>query len=359
MTPSSPSPWTSGRPGQPPAPAWDAAPRVRTYEGVDLACFEHEVQVRNEPAVLRGLAAGWPACRAATDSPGGLARWLLPYDAGVPIEAFVAPPAVAGRYFYGPDLRSFNFEKRRQPLAAFLAELEAHRDDPEPPGFYAGAVPVPRHLPGLPPELPLDLLPPDMERLVSLWLGNRSRTAAHYDLAQNIACVLTGRRRFILLPTDQLPNLYVGPLDFTLAGQPISLVDFLAPDFERHPRFADALDHARVADLAPGDAIYIPSLWWHHVESLDPIGAMVNFWWRDGPDHLVTPMLTLFHALLTLRDLPAHEREAWRHVFDHYIFERHGDPWAHVPREARGLFGELTPDKLARLRRSLARSLGS
>ncbi|MEJ2534740.1 MAG: cupin-like domain-containing protein, partial [Gammaproteobacteria bacterium] len=187
----------------------------------------------------------------------------------------------------------------------------------------------------------------------------RSRTAAHFDLPQNIAAVVAGRRRFILLPIDQLPNLYVGPLDRTLAGQPISLVDFLEPDFEAHPRFSEAARHAVVAELEAGDALYIPSMWFHHVESLDPFGAMINFWWRDAPEHLFTPMITLFHALLSLKGMPREERMAWRVLFDHYIFETDGDPMAHLPPAARGMFGELTPDQVRRLRHQLAKSLGA
>ena len=53
----------------------------------------------------------------------------------------------------------------------------------------------------------------------------------------------------------------------TIAGQPISMVDLDDPDFERFPKFREALRHALVAELEPGDAIYIPALWWHGVQA--------------------------------------------------------------------------------------------
>jgi hypothetical protein len=194
--------------------------------------------------------------------------------------------------------------------------------------------------------------------LISLWLGNRTRTAAHWDLPQNLACVVAGRRRFTLFPTEQVANLYVGPLDFTLAGQPISLVDIDAPDLERHPRFAQALEAAQTAELGPGDALYMPSLWWHAVASLDELGAMINFWWRDAEPPLLTPLNALYHAVITMKNLPPRELAAWRTLFDHYAFEENGDPAEHLPEQARGILGRRTPELVERVKKLLIAALG-
>ena len=43
-----------------------------------------------------------------------------------------------------------------------------------------------------------------------------------------------------------------------------------------------------VADLQPGDALYIPSLWWHHVESIGVLNTMVNYWWTAPAAHGLT-----------------------------------------------------------------------
>ncbi|MBY0283184.1 MAG: cupin-like domain-containing protein [Sphingomonas sp.] len=174
-------------------------------------------------------------------------------------------------------------------------------------------------------------------------------------MPQNLACVVAGRRRFTLFPTDQVANLYVGPIDFTLAGQPSSLADIEAPDFARFPRLAQAFEQALTVELEPGDVLYIPSLWWHGVTGLEPVGAMINYWWRDGPARMMTPMLSLKHALMTMRGLPANEKAAWRAMFDHYLFG--DDPAAHLPEHARGVLGDLTPEALARLMAELAAAL--
>ncbi len=312
---------------------------VRDWSGDPLDAV---VPTDGRPIIFRGLASRWPIVEAGPQ----LASYLRRFETAQPVNAFLGAPDMKGRFFYSDDLKGFNFQRVQMPLSDLLDRLS----EPMAEYLYAGAIPAPSSLPGLAEDNPVPLLDPATERLTSLWLGNRTRTAAHWDLAQNLACVVAGRRRFTLFPPDQVGNLYVGPLEHTLAGQPISLVDFANPDLEAHPRFAEAITHALVADLEPGDVLYIPSLWFHHVESLDDFGALLNFWWRDGPTWMVTPMFTLYHALLTLRDLPPHERTAWRAFFDHYIFQTDDDPMAYLPQDAQGLMGPMTPQAMARIK---------
>lgn len=324
------------------------------HHGVDRARFENEIVPAGRPAVLRGATADWPMVRMGRRSVAELSAHLRAASTPAPTPIWRGLPEIEGRFTYADDLKSFNHVQESAPLATLLDLLDAHYDDPNPPGFYAGGVPFRPCLPGLLNETPMPLLDPSVQRRTSLWLGNRVRTACHWDLPQNLASVVAGRRRFTLFPTDQIANLYIGPVDFTLSGQPTSLVDFRKPDFEKHPRFAEALEHSETADLEPGDVLYMPSLWFHHVESLDPFGAMVNFWWRDAPAYMTPPIFTLLHGLMTLRDLNHRERQAWRAIFDHYLF-RPGDvePMDHIPPEARGLFADMTPELEKRLKATL------
>jgi len=328
------------------------------FGGVDRARFCDAIQPMARPALLRGLVANWPAVQRARESAEALCDYLQTFDSGTPADACFGHAAMGGRYFYDADMRGFNFERRRVAVSELLQFLLAAKRSGEAIHGYAGAVRMHASLPGLREQNPSPLIAPEIEQLNSVWIGNRSRISAHWDLPQNLICAVGGRRRYILFPPDQLANLYCGPLDFTPAGQPISLVDFHAPDLARFPRFALALEHAQLAELEPGDALYLPSLWWHHAESLDAIGVMINDWWREQPAQAMSPKSTLLHALMTLRDLPADERSAWRIFFDHYVFAGATDvALDHIPVAARGVLGAMTPELAAQLRAQLARSL--
>ncbi|WP_446740867.1 cupin-like domain-containing protein [Sphingomonas sp. CFBP 13706] len=191
-----------------------------------------------------------------------------------------------------------------------------------------------------------------------MWIGNATRISTHYDGSANLACVVAGRRRFVLFPPEQLENLYVGPLDHTMAGQPASMVDPDEPDLERYPRFAEAMRHARVADLGPGDAIFIPALWWHNVRSYEPLNILVNYW-AEGTE-ATSPFTAMIHALVAVRDLPPRERAVWRKWFDHYAFDDAADRVAdHLPEAARGVLGAASPSRTDRIKQYLLHALGA
>ena len=71
----------------------------------------------------------------------------------------------------------------------------------------------------------------------------------------------------------------------------------------------------------PGDALFIPSMWWHHVESRSELNLLVNYWWCDSLPELGSPTGALLHAMLAIRDLPSHQRKAWGNLFNHYVFD--------------------------------------
>jgi ribosomal protein L16 Arg81 hydroxylase len=106
-------------------------------------------------------------------------------------------------------------------------------------------------------------------------------------------------------------------------------------------------------ELAPGDAIFIPSMWWHHVQALEAFNVLVNYWWSSMPAWIPTPMHALHHALWAIRDRPEAEKQAWRAVFEHYVFGDARGAGAHLPEPARGLLAPLDETTARQLRAML------
>lgn len=318
---------------------------------VTVADLSDDLLTTDQPLVLRGLASNWPAVKHGLKSADKIIEYLQGFDSDNVVTALYAPPEANGRIFYNEDMTAFNFEYRRMALKDAVQQVRSHVDMPSPPSLYIGSTNVDHWLPGFREQndLPIRHLDP----VVSIWIGNQSRVSAHYDFPANIACVAAGRRQVIVFPPDQLPNLYVGPLDVTPAGQPISLVDFHSPDYEQFPKFREALKTAQMAVLEPGDAIIVPSMWWHHMEALDAFNVLVNYWWRGSPSYMGPPLSVLQHAILGLRDLPEEQRKQWRELFDFYVFNPAPENFEHIPEAARGVLSPIDEQTARRIRKML------
>lgn len=315
-------------------PGAAAIPELRD---VDRIRFEREVVPAASPVVLRGLVDDWPAARLGRESAEAFCRYLIGLDNGTPVDAIMLAPQEKGRIFYNAAFDGFNFLRNRLPISRVIEQVARYSAFDEAPAVAVQSALISACLPGFLGAHPMPLIDPTEPRI---WLGNTIIVPAHFDETDNIACVVAGRRRFTLFPPGQIANLYIGPLDFAPTGTPISLVDFAHPDTQRFPRFHEACAHALTAELLPGDAIFIPALWWHHVQSLDACNALVNYWWGGGA-RAGDARDSLLHALLTLRRLPAAQRAAWAEVFQHYVFGALEPSVAHIPAHRRGVLGML------------------
>ncbi|HUP97687.1 MAG TPA: cupin-like domain-containing protein [Usitatibacter sp.] len=300
-----------------------AALPIREWHDVDAKTFREEVAARYEPAVLRGVVADWPAVRAAAESPALFCTYVAERDSGAPVDTLRTPPSAKGRIFYNDALTGFNFDHERIPLTQVIERIVKYAAMQNPPAVAAQSALLADCAPSFAAENVLLLVAPTVQPRI--WLGSGVVTPAHFDESSNVACVVAGRRRFTLLPPEQVGNLYIGPLDFAPTGTPISLVSFREPDFARFPRFRDALAASQVAELGPGDAIYIPPLWWHHVESLERLNALVNYWWYGAPDapaEAASAFDCLHQSVRTFKNASAEQRAAWDALFGHFVFRR-------------------------------------
>ncbi|MEW6775593.1 MAG: cupin-like domain-containing protein [Bdellovibrionota bacterium] len=213
------------------------------------------------PAVLRGYARDWPA----------LAKWNGEYfrnefsDTRVPIASYVG-----GRVNF---LEGVGVDYSELPLGDML---QATRQESR--SFAIGA-PLER----FPARLREDLRRPAVCEDAA-WVRSKVFISPggigaplHRDIPHNIYVQIAGRKKWILFSPADNANVYPYPLFSKLPA--FARADAETPDFGRFPCLRDARPWECV--LEPGDALLLPSFFWHQTRALD-FSISVNFWFARG-----------------------------------------------------------------------------
>lgn len=235
--------------------AADAVPRIAHD---DLRAFEHAVSLRR-PVLVERAVAHWPAMRmwslASLQERHGDAR-LSAYR------------VVDGRLVF--DDRT-GLVQESIALGAFLADVAASK-------------PLRHRIRDriLPQSILADVPPPlhcrDRLRLqTNLWVSAANTVSrVHYDQPEGLLAAVMGTKRVMLFAPSEKRNLYPYP-PWSPSAQ-FAQVDLDQPDMRRFPRLARA--RGAIAELVPGDALYLPGGHWHYVES-DEVTISIGFrWWR-------------------------------------------------------------------------------
>ncbi|MBC6906363.1 cupin-like domain-containing protein [Saccharophagus sp. K07] len=323
--------------------------KVKEIDGTRLGSISKDILDSQSPIVFKGLISHWPLVQRAKESNEQAIEYLKHFCIEKPVVVYSTPPELKGKFFYTEDGTDLNFNSTKAPLSYVLQELARLQDVEQPPSVYVGSTTVDVYLPGLSAENNI-LIESPAPPLVSLWVGNGTTVAAHFDAPANLACCAAGRRTFTVFPPDQVANLYVGPLDKTPSGQAISMVDFDNPDFSKFPKFKEALERAFVAELEAGDALFLPGMWWHQVKASSSFNVLINYWMRDVPRFMGPGIEALKHAILNIRDLPPSEKKAWRELFEFYVFSDQENKFDHIPPPARGCLAPLNEDNARQIR---------
>ena len=260
----------------------DELTRIAEWAPPTAEQFRDEILAGGQPAVLRAVALDWPLVIAARHDAHDAMAFLESSANAELTDVLRADPEEDGRFHYASDGRSFNFVRGQGNVAGLIAGLRDQESSYRPYALAAQGMVADRYFPGFADAHPIPFVPPSVGP--RLWIGNAAKVATHNDPIENVAVVAAGRRRFTLFPPEAENNLYMGPEHPTPAGTPVSMVHVTAPDLDRFPGYAEALESAQEAELSAGDAIFIPRNWFHHVEALERFNVLVNYWWDAKRD---------------------------------------------------------------------------
>lgn len=140
--------------------------------------------------------------------------------------------------------------------------------------WYLAQTPLEGALQGLEEDIEIDpWLPQSIRCDKKLWMSSGERiTPLHFDREHNLFIQLKGHKRFTLFSPQQHLLLYPHQ-----QRNHFSQIDIANPDLQRFPNFVHATP--LVIDLGPGDVLFLPMYWWHHVESYGESLA-VSCWWQ-------------------------------------------------------------------------------
>lgn len=295
-----------------------AVPTLHTPPPSD---FDAMVAEGSRPVVLTGCLDDWPLFAGLRDAGevGAQVDLLERLVGSRKVRYTSIAAAQQGHLGYREDGAGTNFRfdsGGTVPFPRFAQALRETVATPDGGAVYMQSVPLP-HFPGLLPQVPdLPYLRSGAPAFRQLWIGSGGQVVnLHFDPTHNLIAMLAGTKRVTLVPPDHMGNLYPAPLDMRLGDAIGSMVKVLAPDFSKHPRAAQELAKAQVATLNPGDVLYIPPMWWHHVESFG-LNVMINTWVLPvSPDHFTDLTRNVVRGIFAFDDVPPDVRARYRARF--------------------------------------------
>ncbi|XP_076308025.1 bifunctional peptidase and (3S)-lysyl hydroxylase Jmjd7-like isoform X2 [Tachypleus tridentatus] len=244
----------------------------------------------NVPVLFRQAVRHWPALKKWTN------QYLRDKIGQKEVTVAVTPTgygdAVCDGYFVMP-------EERKMTMNSFINILEGHGQDNYVYYIQKQNSNLTEEFEELVSDVAMELswatsafgVEPDA---VNFWMGDkRAVTSMHKDHYENIYCVVRGQKDFILIPPTDLPwvpyeNFQAAVYKTSEDGQfhiekdesfgivPWIPVDPEQPDYQCYPKFQRATK--LWCSVQEGDALYLPSLWFHHVRQSHGCIA-VNFWY--------------------------------------------------------------------------------
>ncbi|QRK08655.1 cupin-like domain-containing protein [Archangium violaceum] len=280
-----------------------------------------------EPVVLTGCMEDWKLLkelRARATSEQKLA--LLSSLAGSEqVRYSTLPQRTGGHYHFqdnDPQRTTYGPPEPKGPFDVFASRLLESLNGVSDTYVYLQAMFLDPGTPlyeSLGPGV-LPLLTPEQERPM-MWAGSDGQVVnLHYDDFLNFICMVEGTKRVTLFAPELMPSMYHAPFDRMLNYAQASQVRLLEPDLERFPLFQHALKEAQVAVIEPGEVLFLPPMWWHHVESYG-FNVMINNWVFPAPlEELIALQEDVTKAIRLFQNATAEQRARARMLYHQSVF---------------------------------------
>lgn len=259
---------------------------IKRVETLSKAAFVADHYKPQVPVLITGLTKDWPAYK----------KWTLNYiqeragDQIVPL--YNNEPAKDKESVYAP--------KQEMKLAEYIEILKTQPTDLRI-FFYEILKKM--------PELIDDFEYPDIglkffKKLPALFFGGgESKVFMHYDidLPDSVHFHFDGHKSVTLFSPEQTKYLYRVP--FSIHN--LESIDMDNPDFEKYPALQYA--HGIQCEMKHGDALYMPSGYWHYIKYLDGGFSMTLRALPRSPRRF----LNMLSNVLVMRNFDNFTRRQW------------------------------------------------
>ena len=219
---------------------------IRRVEEIEPRDFFEHFYAANRPVVMTGLVDHWPA----------LGLWSLDYLAD---KVGDAPVELQGERSSAED---YELAKDRHKRVVRMRDvIAAIRSADQSNDFYVTAyndTVNKQTLGALWDDIgDISILRPTGAREGFFWFGPKGTlTPFHHDLTNNLLVQVMGRKRVRMVPSWEVGRM----------RNSIHCFSDRSPDEWEH---GEDLPPLLECTIGPGDAVFLPIGWWHHVEALD------------------------------------------------------------------------------------------
>jgi lysine-specific demethylase 8 len=234
-----------------------ADPEIDFVDSIAPAEFKRNYIDKNRPLLMRKATADWPAIR----------KWSFEYFASLKLPKRLY--LEKGNVMQGtPEYDELDYNEYIRRLMD-----DDHGKASDQQG-YLSVFKIFRAFPQLKEDVDFSLFSQfKLKNTVAGWIGPAGTvTGYHIDWGDNVFAQICGRKELRLVAPQDSRYMYAN--NRFDQGTTSSDVDVDHYDPQRFPLFERATEYRLV--VHPGDMLFIPRGWWHHVRSLDKSISVSN-----------------------------------------------------------------------------------